>query len=315
MARLLLGTLWLIAGIAAAADPYPAKPVRIIVAAAPGGGDDFAARQLAAKLAEILGQQFICENRPGAGGMIGQTYVAKSPPDGYTLLLAGASMAGARFVNANVTYDLLRDFTPISLIESSPFALVARPTLPVASVKDLIALARAQPGKLTFATLGAGQMPYWNAAQLHGMAKIEAVEVQYKSVGDAMADVIAGRVDYWFAPLSMAIGVKDRVKILGVASRERSEMLPEVPSISETLPDYSLPTWRSIMGPAGMQPEVVAVLNKAIARSLGSPDLRERYLKAGSVAVASTPEGLRARYEEYIGIFGKIARDNGIKPQ
>jgi tripartite-type tricarboxylate transporter receptor subunit TctC len=140
--------------------------------------------------------------------MIGQTYVAKSPPDGYTLLLAGASMAGARFVNANVTYDLLRDFTPISLIESSPFALVARPTLPVASVKDLIALARAQPGKLTFATLGAGQMPYWNAAQLHGMAKIEAVEVQYKSVGDAMADVIAGRVDYWFAPLSMAIGVK-----------------------------------------------------------------------------------------------------------
>src|SRR3954451_1596001 len=131
---------------AGAADPYPIKPVRIIVAAAAGGGDDFAGRQVAAALGELLGQAFIVENRAGAGGMIGQTYVAKSPPDGYTLLLAGHSMAGAKYVNANMGYDLLRDFTPISLLEASPFALVANASLPAKSVQELIAHARSHPG-------------------------------------------------------------------------------------------------------------------------------------------------------------------------
>src|SRR5256885_2037243 len=150
---------------ATAADPYPARPVRIIVAAGAGGGDDFVARQVAAQLSDLLGQPFIVENRPGAGGMIGQSAVAKSPPDGYTLLLAGGSMAGARYVNANMGYDLLRDFTPISMVETSPFVLVANPALPTRSVSEFIALARSRPGKMTFGTLGAGQIPYWSAAR------------------------------------------------------------------------------------------------------------------------------------------------------
>src|SRR5207249_8802907 len=133
---------------------YPTKPVKIIVAAGPGGGDDFAARQLAIKMSEFLGHQFIVENRPGAGGNIGQTYVAKSAPDGYTLLLAGGSMAGAKYVNANMGYDLTRDFTPISLVETSPFVLVINPALPARSVNEFIAHARSRPGKSTFATLG-----------------------------------------------------------------------------------------------------------------------------------------------------------------
>src|SRR5882724_2696240 len=132
---------------ALAADPYPTRPVRIVVPSGTGGGDDFTARQVAAALSDLLGQPFVVENRTGAGGMIGQTFVAKSAPDGYTLLLAGGSMAGARYVNANVAYDLLRDFTPISLVETSPFVLVVRSTLPAASVKELIALGRSQPGK------------------------------------------------------------------------------------------------------------------------------------------------------------------------
>src|SRR5678816_810738 len=151
------------AAAATAADPYPAKPVRIIVAAGAGSGDDFVARQVAAGLSGLLGQQFIVDNRPGAGGMIGQTFVAKSAPDGYTLLLAGGSMAGARYVNANVTYDLLKDFTPVSLVETSPFALVIDSSLPARNVAEFIALARSRPGKMTYATLGAGQMPYWTA--------------------------------------------------------------------------------------------------------------------------------------------------------
>jgi tripartite-type tricarboxylate transporter receptor subunit TctC len=248
--------------------------------------------------------------------MIGQTYVAKSAPDGYTLLLAGGSMAGARYVNANITYDLAKDFTPISLVETSPFALVTRPNLPAANVKALIALARSQPGKMTFATLGPGQIPYWSAAMFHGMAGVTAIEVPYKSLGDAIADVMAGRVDYYFAPLFSAIGVKDKVNLLAVTSRERSELLPAVPSMAEAaLPGYEMPSWRSIMGPAGMRPEVVEILSKAMARGLASPEVRERFLKGGSVASASTPDELRKRYEDWAGIFGKIARDTGLKPQ
>src|SRR5438132_4697992 len=145
----------------AAAQPYPAKPVRIIVAVGPGGGDDFTARQVAAKLSDLVGQQFIVENRAGAGGMIAQTFVAKSPPDGYTLLLAGGSMAGAKYVNANITYDLQRDFTPVSLLSILPFAVVMNPALPARNVQEFVELARARPGKLTYGTLGAGQIPYW----------------------------------------------------------------------------------------------------------------------------------------------------------
>ncbi len=301
---------------AAAAQGYPIKPVRIIVAVGPGGGDDFAARTLAAKLSELVGQQFIVENKPGAGGMIGQTFVAKSPPDGYTLLLAGRSMAGAKYVNANMGYDLLRDFTPISLLETSPFALVANASLPAKSVQELIAHARSHPGKLSYVTLGAGQMPYWSVVVFNSMAGIHAVEVAYKSPADAMLDIIAGRVDYFIAPVITALGAKEKARVLGVTSTTRSELLPEVPAIAEAgLPGYDMPAWRSIMGPAGMNAQHVQILNRGIARAVESADLRERFAKAGSVAMSSTPEELRLKYQESMEIFGRIAKDAKLQPQ
>jgi tripartite-type tricarboxylate transporter receptor subunit TctC len=304
-----------IAGLAGA-QSYPTKPVRWIVAVGPGGGDDFTARQVAQKLSEILGQQFIVENRPGAGGMIGQSFVAKSAPDGYTLLLAGGSMAGAHYVNANMGYDLLRDFTPISLLEQSPFAIIANPALPAKSASELIAHARAHPGKLTYATLGAGQIPYWGVVLFNSMAKIQAIEVQYKSPADAQLDIIAGRVDYFVAPVVTALSAKDKARVLGVTTQARSEMLPDVPTISEAgLPGYDMPAWRSLMGPAGMSPQIVQTLNRAVARALQAPDLRERFAKAGSVPTPSTPEELRKRYEHWMGVFGKIARDAKLQPQ
>src|SRR6185436_533235 len=216
MTRLVLAVILAVCASAPIAQTYPAKPVRWIVAVGPGGGDDFTARQVAQKLSEILGQQFFVENRPGAGGMIGQSFVAKSAPDGYTLLLAGGSMAGAHYVNANMGYDLLRDFTPISLLEQSPFALIANPALPAKSVRELIAHARANPGKLTFATLGAGQIPYWGVVLFNSMAGIQAVEVAYKSPADAMLDIVAGRVDYFVAPVVTALGGKEKARVLGV---------------------------------------------------------------------------------------------------
>jgi tripartite-type tricarboxylate transporter receptor subunit TctC len=304
------------AGPARSADPYPVKPVRIIVASGPGSGDDFATRVLANELSTLLKQQFVVENRPGAGGVIGQTAVLKSPPDGYTLLLAGGSMAGARFVNAAVTYDVLKDFTPISTIETSPFALVASSTLPTKDLKEFIAYAKSRPGKLSFGTIGAGQVPWWAVFLFNHMAGVNAVDVTYKDTAAATTEVVAGRLDYFVTALVSAIGAKDKLRVLAVTSAERSAMLPDVPTMAEAgLPGYDMPAWRSIMGPAGMPPEVVAILNKAIQQALASPDLRDRYAKAGSVPLGSTPEGLRKRYEHWMGIFEKIAKDAGVKPQ
>jgi tripartite-type tricarboxylate transporter receptor subunit TctC len=300
---------------ARAADPYPAKPVRLIIATGVGGFDDFSARQLAAKLSEVLGQQFIPENRPGAGGMIAQTFVARSAPDGYTLLLAGGSMTGAKFVNANIGYDLQRDFTPISQITEVPFVLMANPALPAANLKEFIALARSQPGRLTFGTLGAGQIPYWAAYQLNGMAGIRCLEVQYKNPSDVVTDIITGRLDFALFSAENVVGQKDKMRLLGVTTRTRSHMLPDVPTLAEAgLPGYDMPAWQSIMGPARLPPDVVQILNRAIVRSMASPEVRERFLKAGVTPVTGTPEELRKQYETWTEIFGKIAKDVGVKP-
>lgn len=303
-----------IAGTAAAAD-YPAKPVRFIVASGPGSGDDFAARVLAEQLGRTLKQTFIVENRPGAGGLIGQTAVQKAPPDGYTLLLAGGSMAGARYVNVNATYDLLKDFTPISIIETAPFVLIANPNLPAKDVKELVAHAKANPGKLTYAMIGLGQIPYWSAMLFNTRAGIQVTEIQYKGTSEAVVDVMAGRVDYFFTSLVGALTSKDRLKLLAVTTATRAESAPDVPAMSEFLPGYDMPAWRSIMGPAGLPKDVVGTLNKAIAQAIASPELRERYLKAGSTPTSGTPEQLTKRYQDWIEIFGRIAKDAGIQPQ
>jgi tripartite-type tricarboxylate transporter receptor subunit TctC len=302
----------------AAQEPgkWPEKSVRIVVAGAPGGGDDFVTRLLASKLSELLRQQFIVENRPGAGGMVGQTFVAKSPPDGYTWLLAGGSMAGARYVNAAVTYDVLRDFTPVALVETSQMVLVVHPSVPARTAKEYIVLARSQPGKMTYGVGGAGQIPYWSAILFHNMAGIKAVEVAYKSFPEATTDVIAGRIDYAFPSTIIAVGHKGRLRPLAVTSLTRSAAFPQVPTMSEAaLPGYDMPAWRSIMGPAGVRPDIVAALNGALARALETPDVREKMLNVGSETASSTPEALSKRYADWIERFGNIAKQAGLKPQ
>ena len=297
-------------------QPYPSKPVKIVVATGAGTVDDLPARIIAEKLSQILGQSFFVENRPGAGGSIGQTYVMKSAPDGYTLLLAGGSMAGARYANANVTYDLLRDFTPISQVVTSEFALVVNPALPVRDVKELIAYAKANPGKVTYGTIGAGQMPYWNLMLFNSLTGVKVVEVPYKATPEVLTDIVAGRVDYYITGLASMLPLKDKLRILAVTTRNRSQSAPEVPTMAEAaLPDYDMPSWASIMGPAKMQPEHVAILNKAIGQALAMPDVRERFQKVGITPMASTPEELRKRYEQWMAILGKIAKDVGLKPQ
>ena len=295
---------------------WPDKPVRIIVAAGPGGLDDFATRLIAPKLGELLGQQFVAENRPGAGGMIGQTFVLKSPPDCYTLLLAGGSMAGARYVNANVNYDVLRDFTPVSLVATTQFAMLVHPSVPARNLKEYIALARSQPGKMTYGMAGAGQIPYWSALLFNSMAEIKAVEVTYKTSAAAIIDVMSGRVDYYFAGLIYAAANKAKLRALAVTGTRRSPIFPEVPTIAEAaLSDYEMTGWGSIMGPAGMRRDIVDSLNAAIGRSLAMPEIRDRMQNAGAEATPGTPEALARKYSDWVERFGNIAKQYGIKPQ
>ena len=295
---------------------WPEKPVRIIIASGPGGVDDFATRLVAPKLAELLGQQFIAENRPGAGGVIGQTLVLKSPPDGYIFLLAGGSMAGARYVNAQATYDVLRDFTPVSLVATLPFAMVVHPSVPAKNLKEYIVLARAQPGKMTFGMIGAGQIPYWSAILFNSMARIQAVEATYKTSSEALIDVMAGRIDYFFAAVNAAVAQKGKLRTLAVTAATRSPALPEVPTVAEAaLPGYDMPAWVSIMGPAGVRSDIIASLNAGIGRTLAMPDIREKFAVSGLEPTPSTPEALTKRYADWIQRFGKIAKEAGLKPQ
>jgi tripartite-type tricarboxylate transporter receptor subunit TctC len=300
----------------AQAVKWPEKPVRLIVAAGAGGGDDFVARLIVPKLGVLLAQQFVTDNRPGAGGSIGQTLVLNSPPDGYTLLLAGGSMAGARYVNANVRYDVLRDFTPVSLVETAQFVMIVHPTVPARSLKEYIALARSRPGSMTYGTAGAGQIPYWSAVLFNSMAGIKAVEVGYKTGPAAIIDVIAGRLDYYFASSVVVLTNKAKLRALAVTGSTRSPVFPEVPTIAEeALPGYEMTAWRSIMGPAGMRRDIVDSLNTAIHRTLAMSDIRERMQSAGSEPTPSSPEVVAQAYAVWSERFGKIAKQAGIRPQ
>ena len=316
-ARLLLiiGLVTVFCAAHAQTGKWPEKPVRMIVATTPGGGDDFVTRLISPTLGKLLGQQFIVENRAGAGGLIGQTFVQKAAPDGYTWLLAGGSMAGTRLVNANATYDVLRDFSPVSQLEISPFVLVIHPSVPAKNLKEYIALARGPNAKINFATLG-GQMPYWNAMHFNSMARIKATEIPYKVLSDAVVDVIAGRVDYFIAPSAQYVANKDRLRALGLTSGKRSPAFPEIPSIAEAgVPGYDLPAWRSIMGPAGVRRDIVDALNGAIRKTLAMPEIREKMLGVGSEPMPGSPEELSKRYADWIVIFTKVAKEAGLTPK
>lgn len=302
--------------VGAQAPTYPAKPVRVIVAGGAGSGDDFYARLVTIKVGELLGQQFIVDNRPGAGGLIGHQFVIKSPADGYTLMLAGSSVTGARFVNANVTYDVTRDFTSVSLIETSPFVLLIHPSLPARNVKEFIALARTSRGKITTANLGGGQIPFWCTALLRTMARIDTTDIPYKTGPAAIVDLISGQVDAYFAPSVNAITYRDKLRVLAVTGLTRSAMLPEIPTMSEAaLPGYDMTTWRSIVGPAGLPRDIVETLNQGVARALAMPDVRERIQKAGSQPAPGSPDQLAKVIADSVERFGRIAKQAGIKPQ
>ena len=297
------------------AQSYPSRPVRLVVPLSPGGFADTPTRMLAPRLSEQLGRQFFVENKPGAGGTIGADFVAKSAPDGYTLLVTGTPHVISAHLYKKLPYDALRDFTHISLIASGPYALVVNPQkLPVSSVKELITAARAQPGKIDFASSGNGSAQHLVGALFNSTAGIDLNHVPYKGSGPAMQDLIAGQVGVSFAGVPNVLGHvrSGRLRALGVTTATRWSELPDVPTLAEAgVPGYEATLWLNVSGPAGMPADIVQRLNNEIAKALKDPEVQNNFRTGGVDAVWMGPQELnafmRAEYEKW----GKVVRDTG----
>jgi tripartite-type tricarboxylate transporter receptor subunit TctC len=301
----------------ALAQAWPSKSIRFVIPYPPGGASDVTARTLGIKLSEALGQPVVIDNRPGANGIIALENVAKSPPDGYTLLMANL---GPNAINAAVysklPYDSIKDFTPIMLTTLVPQILVVNPALPVTSVKELIALAKAQPGKLNFASAGNGASNHLSGELFKSMTGVQITHVPYKGDTPAMTDVISGQVAMMF-PTAIAATphVKSgRLRALAVTSRKRVGSLPDLPTVEEAgVPGFEAVSWGGVMGPGGTPRDIVVKLHAELARILKMPDVSEKLSGLGAEIVASTPEEFAAYLQAEITKWGKVARDANVK--
>jgi tripartite-type tricarboxylate transporter receptor subunit TctC len=267
-----------------AAQNYPNKPVRILVGFVPGGSTDLAARFMAQKLGEMFGQQVIVENRPGAGTAIANERVATAPPDGYTLLLMTASGAGLSAARSDLPYDINRDFVPIARGTATTYVVMVHPSVPVRSVKDLVALARSKPGKLNYASEGVAASAHINGELFKAMGKIDMLHVPFKGGTESSAAVAAGHVDVGFPSLTASLAMADagKIRLLAVTSARRSALKPELPTVAETgLPGYDRSSWNGLMGPAAMPKGIVMQLQSALEKVLNHPQAREQLMKIG----------------------------------
>ena len=301
---------------AAHAQSYPAKPVRMIVPYAAGGPLDDAARIVGQRLTEIWGQAVVVDNRGGAGGSIGADVVAKSTPDGYTLLLGNA---GPMTINPSLQkalpYDPQRDLAPITLVSASPMVLVVHPSLPVKSVPDLVRFAKTRPGKLNYASAGIGNLQHLGMESLQTMAGIRMNHVPYKGAAPAFIDLISGQVELMFANI---IGVlphvkSARVRAIAVSTAKRATVLPDIPSVAEIYPDFDVNGWMGIFVPATTPREITAKLHEDIVKVLMRQDTRERLASQGAEVVAGTPEQLSAFVRRESALYAKIIQSSGIK--
>ena len=310
--------LAMIVATGAAAQTWPARPVRIVVPFPPGGGLDFFARVTAPKLQENLGQQMIVENRSGAGGMIGADTVAKAPPDGYTVLFASsAELTISQHLYPKMAYDTLRDFAPVSYIVHAALLFSVHPSIPAKNLKELIALARAKPGQLNFASAGTGGSQHLAGELLKTAAKIDIVHVPYKGAGPAVVDMVGGQVSMGFTALPSSIqhARSGRLRPLAVTSGKRSEAAPDLPTFTELgFPTIELVVWYGVLFPARTPPDIVARMSTEVNRAVHAPDIKAKLLQQGVEAVGSTPEQLAKFMQSEIARYGKIIQDTGTKP-
>jgi len=306
-----------LAAAPAAAQTYPAKPIRMVVPFAPGGGSDISGRILAEGLSRALGQTVVVDNRGGAGSVLGTDIVAKAIPDGYTLLLGNISMAFNPALHRKLPYNALRDFTPISLVTDQPNIMVAHPSLPAKTLNDFVALARAQPGKLTYASAGVGSGTHLAMELLNMSLKVDLVHVPYKGTGPSLTALLGNQVSVFLSTFASALPhVKaERLRAFGVSSAKRASALPEVPTISEAgVPGYEYSTWYGLLAPAATPRAIVDRLGKTTVAVLDSPETRQRYQSQGMDPIPSTS----ARYAAYLKSetekWAKVVRAANIPP-
>lgn len=299
------------------AQVYPAKPIRLIVPFAAGGGNDNVARLVGKRLADSLGQPVVVDNRPGAGGAVGAELAAKAPPDGYTLFLGGV---GSHAINPNLhpklAYDPIRDFAPVELLAKAPLILVVHPSVPVHNIAEFIAYARANPGRLNYASNGNGSSSQLAAVMFDSMAGIDMVHVPYKGLAPALADLLSGQVQLMF---SSVVAILPHIKAgklrgLAVTGAKRLASLPELPTIAEAgLPGYEASSWYGILAPAGTPRDIVAKLNAELAKALDQPEVRASLIAEGAEPAGGSPEQFAAHIRTEKERLGKIIRDANIR--
>lgn len=299
-----------------AQSDYPAKPVRVVVGLAPGGGTDIQARLFSQKLTEYLGRSFVVDNRTGAGGTVAYNHAAKSPPDGYTLLAVASGYSITPAVYSKLPYDPIRDFAPISLAVEAPMLLLAHPSLPVKTQKDLLALLRAKPGALDFGSAGYGSSTHMALELFTYLGKLRVTHVPYKGTGQALTDGVAGQVHGLFANiLSCLPYVKaGRLRAMAVSSAKRSVVLPELPTIAESgVPDFVTTTWHGWLAPAGTPVPIVNKLNAELSRAARAPDVAERLAADGGEPVGGSPERFAQHIASEIARWRKVVQAANIK--
>ena len=313
IAAIALSTL---AASAAAQAPYPSKPIRLVVPFAPGGPVDTLARAMGPKLAEALGQQMIVDNRPGAGSVIGTDVVAKAPPDGYALLITSSSIAINPAIFPKMPFDATRDLAPISQLSASALIVVVHPSVPVRSVKELIALAKARKGELVYASSGTGSAPHLAVELFSSMTATKMVHIPYKGAAPATIDLLAGHVALMFNNLISAVPnvQAGRLRALAVTGSARTAALPDLPTVAEAgVPGYEASTWYAMFAPAGTPVAIVERLHKDVSSVVKSQDIRRQLSAVGIESVGGTPEQLAKYLRSEITKWGKVAKASGAR--
>jgi tripartite-type tricarboxylate transporter receptor subunit TctC len=318
VAGLIGACLLTVAAQAQAQNNYPARPVRIVVPSPPGGGTDIVARVLGQYLSKSMGQQFIVENRPGAGNMIGIESVARAAPDGYTLLMVPSTLALNQVMYKKVSYDPIRDFAPITQTVTAPNVLLVNAALPVKSVTDLIALAKQKPGQLTYSTPGTGTSPHMAMELLKSMAGIDLQHIPYRGTAPAVTDVISGQITATFANAFTAKPAIDSggARPLGVSGLKRVGALPDVPPIAEVgVPKFEATQWYGLLAPAGTPPEIVTRLYQEAAQALKTQDMKDKLAADGGEPVGSTPAEFAALIKAELAKWAAVANAANIQPE
>ena len=297
---------------------YPNRPIRMIVPYSPGGATDTPARIMAQKMSDALGYQVVVDNRPGAAGIIGTDTVAKAQPDGHTVLAIGTPLAILPHIHKKLPYDTFKELVPVMQFGSQPYALVVHPSLGVSSAKELIALARSQPGKIDYASSGNGGAQHLFGALFVSMAKINMMHIPYKGSGPATSDLLGGQVKVGFPGIAIALPhhKAGRLRVLGVTSAKRTVQAPDVPSIAEAaLPGYDAVLWLGLMLPRGTPASIVSRLNSEVTKILQQPEVRTSFLSTGTDAIEGTPEAFAALIKTDYEKWGRVAREIKLEVQ